>query len=339
MTIDDAQTDQSDAGEGDDLGKSSGGWELTDAYWFAKPFHVETPFDLADVEGAEDEMLKSGRLVPESFKTPCREGDPDRFHPEVEGLTALQLRSFKRNQLAELAAECDTCPFRIGCAINALETDATSGVWAGVLTRDFPSANAWHRHQLLEVLAEYIIGYLGAEPETIRPVEELIFSRIEVMLQRQERLRPVLVEELAEVNRKLREQAEFVAKFLAAEADSVSDQWRRRKYQDIETMFRRRQRLQPVFIKEIAAARKRLGIKDTTEFPAGRSTTELPAGGGAQTRNASAAKAPAAQPTKPPAPATAPKEQSAPLGKGLRKTRKTGAVVAEQLELEFAVSA
>ncbi|WP_133051154.1 hypothetical protein, partial [Mycobacteroides abscessus] len=83
MTIDDAQTDPSDAGGGEDQGKNSSGWDLSDGYWFAKPFHVETPRDLADVEGAEAKIVKSGRLVPENFATPCREGHPDRFHPDV----------------------------------------------------------------------------------------------------------------------------------------------------------------------------------------------------------------------------------------------------------------
>ncbi|MDO3331391.1 WhiB family transcriptional regulator [Mycobacteroides abscessus] len=340
MTIDDAQTDPSDAGGGEDQGKNSSGWDLSDGYWFAKPFHVETPRDLADVEGAEAKIVKSGRLVPENFATPCREGHPDRFHPDVDGLTGPQLRSFKRLQLAELAAECDTCPFRIGCAITALETDAISGVWAGVLTRDFPSANAWHRHQLLQVLAEYIIGYRAADPETIRPVEELIYSRIEVLLQRQGRLQPVLVEELAEVERKLREQAEFVARFLAAEADSTSELWRRRKYLEIEALFRRRRRLQPVFLREITLARKRLGIKDTTAFPAGATSAGLPSPGAAKTTSATppAPKVPKTPAPKPAQQHSGPAARSTPVGKGLRGARKTQNA-AEQLELEFAVSA
>lgn len=332
MAIDDDTTDPSDAVDGDDQYKEpTGGWDTTDDYWFAKPFHTETPRDLADIEGAEAEVVKSGSLVPAGFKTPCREGDPDRFHPETDGLTSLQLRRFKRHELAKLAEECATCPFRIGCAITALETDADSGVWAGVLTRDFTSADTWHRRQLLEVVAEFIIGYRAADPETIRSVEEMIYSRIETMLQRQPRLRPVLDDELADVDLKLGKQAEFTARFVAAPKDFDGRDWK--KHNGIELMLQRRPRLQPVFAKKLASARKRLGIADTTAAAPTAATSPAAADSDHGVDGIAAAQGRAVCP---PDAAPVPAPKSAPVGKARRRARPP---MFEQLELEFAVSA
>ncbi|GAT00942.1 transcriptional regulator WhiB [Mycolicibacterium fortuitum subsp. acetamidolyticum] len=199
----------------DEVATTGGGsrWDTTDAYWFRKNFHTEVPGDLSIVAQAEDLVGKAVDPSQSQLRTPCSEGDPDRFFPEVDDRT--DRKRFKRRLLADLAAECAGCPFRIGCAITALETDATAGVWAGVLVRDYSGAETWHRRQLLAVLAKFAVGYLMADPEAITPAEEKLYARLEVLLQRQDRLRPVFAKEFAQQQRQLL--------FAAAEPESDSE--------------------------------------------------------------------------------------------------------------------
>lgn len=208
------QSTDSVTSDDDEVATTGGGsrWDTTDAYWFRKNFHTEVPGDLSIVAQAEDLVGKAVDPSQSQLRTPCSEGDPDRFFPEVDDRT--DRKRFKRRLLADLAAECAGCPFRIGCAITALETDATAGVWAGVLVRDYSGAETWHRRQLLAVLAKFAVGYLMADPEAITPAEEKLYARLEVLLQRQDRLRPVFAKEFAQQRQLL---------FAAAEHESDSD--------------------------------------------------------------------------------------------------------------------
>ena len=64
------------------------------------------------------------------------------------------------------------------------------------------------------MLAKFAVGYLMADPEAITPAEEKLYARLEVLLQRQDRLRPVFAKEFAQQRQLL---------FAAAEHESDSD--------------------------------------------------------------------------------------------------------------------
>lgn len=196
-------------------------WEISEGYWFRRDFRTETPAELS-VDATDSDSVGASLLEAAPSRTAttaCRQGDVDRFFPDTDEMTTKEWRRFKRRTLPDLAAECATCPFRIGCAITALETQATCGVWAGVLVRDFTSPTTWHRRQLLSILAEFSAHYLAADPATASAMDHKLFDRIELMLQRQERLREPFVEALTEA----RATVEIVARSPIASSTAAED--------------------------------------------------------------------------------------------------------------------
>ena len=119
----------------------------------------------------------------------CRR-DPDRFFPDIDAATAGQKRILRRSILPAITAECDSCFFRIPCAIAALENQATAGVWAGVLVRHYTSPDSRHRKKLLAILAEHITT---AAPT---PQNKKLHDRILLMLSRRPELQPGFTEAL-----------------------------------------------------------------------------------------------------------------------------------------------
>jgi hypothetical protein len=140
----------------------------------------------------------------ESFATdsatkpvPCA-SDRDLWFPDLEDAPKRRLRHFKRHTLPVIRRACGRCHFRIMCAVMALETQATDGVWAGVLVRDYSRPGTWHRKQLLALLAEFVAEALDKDPAEIDPQYEALCERITVMLQRQPELQPIFDAALAD---------------------------------------------------------------------------------------------------------------------------------------------
>lgn len=121
---------------------------------------------------------------------PCA-SDRDLWFPDLDGASKSQWRSFKRHTLPVIGRTCGRCHFRIMCAVMALETQATNGIWAGVLVRDYSNPGTWHRKQLLALLAEFVAEALDKDPAEIDPQYDTLCERIAVMLQRRPQLQSV----------------------------------------------------------------------------------------------------------------------------------------------------
>ncbi|TEA09222.1 hypothetical protein CCUG60884_00212 [Mycobacteroides salmoniphilum] len=107
-----------------------------------------------------------------------------RWAPDVDEMTPEQILEFRTVELPELQRDCSSCHFRLRCAVNALDSRATTGVYAGVEMRPAVNPNARHRRPLLKMLAEYV-----ANPKPEESVEyEALCARIDQMLARRTEL-------------------------------------------------------------------------------------------------------------------------------------------------------
>ena len=96
--------------------------------------------------------------------TPCRE-NPEAWFPERkqpgdddgDGDVDPMEAQLQQRQIRRAAGLCDTCFFRINCAVNALESGSDNGIWAGVLVEPTPARLRKAQRRLAEVIATEII--------------------------------------------------------------------------------------------------------------------------------------------------------------------------------------
>ncbi|BBX30696.1 hypothetical protein B7435_07245 [Mycolicibacterium peregrinum] len=96
-------------------------------------------------------------------RTPCQ-SDPDAWFPDLhadrtdgESDPDPEQLSLERRRIQRTAALCDTCFFRVNCAINALEAGDENGIFAGVLLDHTPARLKKAQARLAEVVAADII--------------------------------------------------------------------------------------------------------------------------------------------------------------------------------------
>lgn len=99
--------------------------------------------------------------VPDGRTTPCGSGDFDyRLWRDPERVRAdedLDDARAKRARNRRAQGLCGTCFFKVNCAINALQSDSTDGIWAGVRLEVTDQRFASARGRLAEVIAEHIV--------------------------------------------------------------------------------------------------------------------------------------------------------------------------------------
>lgn len=89
--------------------------------------------------------------------TPC-ESDPESWFPDpVTDDDEPDVAARKVAQRRRAAALCDTCYFRVTCAVNALESGSDWGIWAGVALWPSPARFRKARLRIAEVIATEVI--------------------------------------------------------------------------------------------------------------------------------------------------------------------------------------
>ncbi len=127
--------------------------------------------------------------VPDDRTTPCGSGDFDyRLWRDPERIRAdedLDDARAKRARNRRAQGLCGSCFFKVNCAINALQSDSTDGIWAGVRLEVTDHRFAASQRRLAEVIAEEIldtgeIPFRVADLIKHRPEMELLLAEAAV---------------------------------------------------------------------------------------------------------------------------------------------------------------
>jgi Transcription factor WhiB len=111
---------------------------------------LDTDTDFPDVaDGGVGALAAVFDVVKPPRPTPCQSySDLDYWFPDRVEEIAQRRRA---------ATFCDTCYFRVNCAVNALESGSEFGIWAGVAVFPSPARLRKARQKIAEVIAAAVI--------------------------------------------------------------------------------------------------------------------------------------------------------------------------------------
>lgn len=109
---------------------------------------------------SSDDVVISGKwvCVGPTEPTPCTRGDRDLWNPEApENTDDPEEIDRQRKQRRRALGACDTCYFRVNCAVNGLASNSTYGIWAGVVLGATEKRFEKAQRRLAEVIAAAIL--------------------------------------------------------------------------------------------------------------------------------------------------------------------------------------